>query len=268
MAIDINISSVSTAAARELAVSSGDTTAPQAAKTAAVEGKVLNVTNGAYTDLEKLVAQIKDESKNTRQSIAQRRIAILTTVLDAMAERVSEEEKAYILKLEEMNCQIDEENANIANTQSQKAAQEALSAELEAKIKALENAIENEKKNGEDHRKQIEELKKQKAEVDAKIQTLENAIASAQTKVAGLESEVAALSTKIGTSTLGAVSAAIREAAVEEIDVSEKHETNAEKEKVEKKAEETDVAKAISKALKALDDEIMRTIEQSQVVKA
>ena len=264
MAIDINISSVSTAAARELAVSSGDAGAPQAAKAAGVEGKVLNVTNGGYTDLEKLVAQIKDESKNTRQSIAQRRIAILTTVLDAMAERVSEEEKANILKLEELNSQIDAENANIANTQTQKAAQEA----LRAKIKALENAIENEKKNGEDHRKQIEELKKQKAEVDAKIQTLENAIASAQTKVAGLESEVAALSAKIGTSTLGAVSAAIREAAVEEIDVSEKHETNAEKEKVEKKAEETDVAKAISKALKALDDEIMRTIEQSQVVKA
>ena len=66
-------------------------------------GESVKVTDGAMTDLEKLVARLKNENEATRQSVAQRRISILSTVLDSMADRITAAEKENLLKIEELN---------------------------------------------------------------------------------------------------------------------------------------------------------------------
>ena len=53
-------------------------------------GENVKVTSGTMSDLEKLVARLKAETDDTKMSLAQQRISILATVLDSMADRISE----------------------------------------------------------------------------------------------------------------------------------------------------------------------------------
>ena len=67
-------------------------------------GENVKVSSGAVTDLEKLVARLKNENQNTQMSVAQRRISILQTVLDSMAGQVSEAQRNGILAIENLNA--------------------------------------------------------------------------------------------------------------------------------------------------------------------
>ena len=88
MAIQLDTSRI--AAQTTSAATQGDIPAALTEKTAPLlGGDNLKVTLAATTDLEKLVAQLKNENEATRQSVAERRTAILSTVLDSMAERIS-----------------------------------------------------------------------------------------------------------------------------------------------------------------------------------
>ena len=85
MAIELNINKVATTVAGDMKLSE-DQGAAQGAKLGAVlGGENVTVTSGMMTDLEKLVAQLKNENEDTRMSVSQRRISILQTVLNSMA---------------------------------------------------------------------------------------------------------------------------------------------------------------------------------------
>lgn len=231
-------------------------------------GENVKVTSGAISDLEKLVAQLKNESENTRTSVAQQRIAVLQTVLDSMEDRISEAQAKALVEIETKSGEIDELNADIARMEADKAAAQARSIELDIKIKELENAVKNEIKNGEDHRKQVEELKRQKAEEDQKVADLTNAIASAQAKIATLNSEIASLSASIGAATLSEVAAAVKAAAGDVAVDPEKVESVAESEKREQKAESLNPLNIIRDSLDRIYEDITRTIEENLEIKA
>ena len=92
MAIEFGTTRI--AAQTAAAAAQGNVPAEQNAKLGPVlGGESLTVTSGAMSDLEKLVARLKNENENTRQSVTQRRISILGTVLDSMADRISEAER-------------------------------------------------------------------------------------------------------------------------------------------------------------------------------
>lgn len=240
---------------------------------AAASGKILNgdaltVSSGALTDLEKLVLKIKNETESVRQSVSQRRLSILQTVLDSMAEQISDVEKKAILKLEELNGSLASAEKNLAGLEKEKSAATVRSAELDAKIQSLEKAIENEIKNGEDHRKQMDELKRQKAAEDAKIKDLENKIASLATKISGLKVEIKNCESSLDASTLSKVADAIRESAGEETPVPEKAVRQSQIDKEEKKFLENNPLEIISRALDKIDEDILKSLEEIQVVKA
>ena len=103
MAIELNINKAATTVA-------GDTTlaenlgAAQGTKLGAVlGGENVKVTSGAMSDLEKLVAQLKNESDDTKMSVTQRRIAVLQTVLDTMSDRITETERNNLIEIEKLN---------------------------------------------------------------------------------------------------------------------------------------------------------------------
>ena len=169
MAIELNINKAATTVA-------GDTTlaenlgAAQGTKLGAVlGGENVKVTSGAMSDLEKLVAQLKNETNDTKMSVTQRRIAVLQTVLDSMSGRITEQERAGLIEIEKLNGEKAVEASKLAGLEADKVATAGRIAELDVKIAELEKAVERAVQEGEDHREQVAKLKEERAREQAKL---------------------------------------------------------------------------------------------------
>lgn len=221
-------------------------------------GKSLTVTDGAMTDLEKLVAMLKNESEATRQSVAERRLSILSTVLDSMADKISAAEKENLLKIEELNGEKSNLEKEVASLTKDKNVIQAL-------IDSLDKQIEQAVKDGADHREQVEKLKAQRAEQQAKLDGIEASIKSTATKIAGIDAKIATCTKAIAGSTLNEVAAALKAAAGEAKPEAEKNETQAEREKAEAKNAVFDIALHISAALDKIDGQIRALLDEAQL---
>ena len=269
MAIELNVNKVATSITGDAKLSEDQGAAQSNKLGALLGGENVKVTPAAMSDLEKLVAQLKNESESTKMSVAQRRISILQTVLDSMAGRVTEAQKAAILEIETLNTERAGLEAELGGLNSDKAATEGSIALLDAKIEALEKQIKQAVKDGADHREQVAKLKRQRAEEQAKLDQIEGAIKSASSKVAEIDGKIAKCTETIGSATLNEVSAALRAAAGEEKPDADRAESAADRRKAEEKAEATDIAKGISKFLDKIDDQIRQALAEAQeLVKA
>ena len=267
MAIGLDATRIATQTAT---VSTQDNTpVAQGAKTSPIlGGESLKVSSGAMTDLEKLVAQLKNESENSRQNVAHRRISILHTVLDSMADRISEAEKKNLIEIEGLNLQKTNARTELDGYISAKASTDGRISLLDTQIQALEKAIEQAVKDGEDHRKQVEELKAKRDEERKELDRLDNMIASTSAKISGIDVKMAECSAAIASTTLNEVASALRHASNDGSLPPERPEREAERAKEEKKVESADLANIISDALDKIDDQIRRTLDEAQVVKA
>ena len=232
----------------------------QAPKTAAplLGGESVKVTDGAMTDLEKLVARLKNENEATRQSVAERRLSILSTVLDSMADKISAAEKENLLKIEELNGEKSNLEKEVASLTKDKNVIQAL-------IDSLDKQIEQAVKDGADHREQVEKLKAQRAEQQAKLDQINVAIDSTAAKIAEVDGKIANCTDAIGAVTLSEVSAALRAAASEYNHEVERPESDAERKKAEAKIEATDIAKCIRESLDKIDAQIRQALDETQM---
>ena len=269
MAIELNINKVATAAAGDAKLSE-DLGAAQGAKLGAVlGGENVKVTSGAMTDLEKLVAQLKNENENTKMSVSQRRISILQTVLDSMAGHISDTQRANILEIESLNMGKAELEGDLKRYNAEKTSTEGRIAVLAEQIKALENQIEQAVEDGAAHRELVAKLKEERAREFAELDRIESAITSATSKIAGIDRKISTCTAAIGAVTLNEVTAVLRMAAGEVDTEVERPESEAERKKAEEKAAATDIAKHISEALDKIDDQIRKTLDEAQeLVKA
>jgi len=234
--------------------------AVQTAKSAApiLGGESVKVTDGTMTDLEKLVARLKNENEATRQSVAQRRISILSTVLDSMADRISAVEKENLLKIEELNGEKAGLEKDLAGLKGDKTT-------LEALIESLDRQIEQAVKDGETHREQVEKLKAQRAERQAELDGINESIKSISSKVAGIDVKIAECTKAIAASTLNEIAAALKAAADDAKPDAEKNETQAERDRVDAKAAANDIALHISAALDRIDGQIRAALDDAQM---
>ena len=221
-------------------------------------GVSVKVVDGSTTDLEKLVAMLKNENEATRQSVAERRTAILSTVLDSMAERISAAEKENILKLEQLTTEKSEATAQLNGLNKDQAVMEAL-------IKSLDDRIKQAVQDGEDHRELVEKLKAQRAEEQAKLDGVKQSIKSVSSKIAGLDAKIAECSKAIAASTLTEVYAALRAATGDDKPTAEKTETQAERDRQEAKNVAFDIALHLSAALDKLDGQIRAALDEAQM---
>jgi len=221
-------------------------------------GVSVRVVDGSTTDLEKLVAMLKNENEATRQSVAERRTAILSTVLDSMAERISAAEKENILKLEQLTTEKSEATAQLNGLNKDQAVMEAL-------IKSLDDRIKQAVQDGEDHRELVEKLKAQRAEEQAKLDGVKESIKSVSSKIAGLDGKIAECSKAIAASTLTEVYAALRSATGVDMLEAESIETQAARDKQEAKNVAYDIALHISAALDKLDGQIRAALDEAQM---
>jgi len=229
-------------------------------------GDSVKVSDGAMTDLEKLVAKLKNENEEMRKIVAQRKISILLTVLNTMNTAISDTQRNSLVKLEALNGELGEAERELESLKSDKSAAEGRSAALDAKIKALEEAIERAVDDGEAHRKQVAKLKEQKEHEDKKVRELEGTIASTKANIASINGRISECFSQIGETTLGEVAAAVRVAASEATQT-EKAESPNDVEKKEKKLEAYDLANIIHDSLEKLDEDIEKTIEANQEIK-
>ena len=267
MAIELDttrIASQTTATATQ-----NDAPAMQEAKlTPVLHGESVRVRSGAMSDLEKLVAQLKNETNETKMSVAQRRISILSTVLDSMSDRISEKERESILKIEELNGEKAEAEGELAGCTSGKAAAEGRIAALDMQIAALEKAIEQAVQDGEDHREQVAKLKEQRAQEQQKLDQINDAIASVNAKISGIDVKIAECTQAIAKTTLNEVANALRIAASETASsssVDDREERFGVRVKQARKEVETDIGNVIREALDKIDDQIRKVLDESQM---
>ena len=253
----------------------------------------------AGSSLDKLVAKVRGESEDARLASAKRRIAIVLTVLSALNVKVTESQKSNLAQIEALQSQLDELAKLLSGKDGELSADAAKVAALAAQIEALKNAVKNAIKDGEAHRKQVEELKKTRAEDDAELKRAETALANAEAalaaaqtnlakaradldvakndvaadkkEIAGLKSQIASLEKKVGDcvaavgdTTLAALAAGLRADAPEvEPPV---HETEADREKEEAKEIANNPLRVIRDALDRMDADIRKTIEDNRTL--
>lgn len=239
----------------------------QAAKTTApiLGGESLKVTSAAMSDLEKLVARLKSESENTRQSVAQRRLSILQTVLDSMADKISEAEKTTLLEIEQLDNEKIEAEAELAGFVKEKGATERSINALDLQIEALEAQIAQSVEDGAKHREQVAKLKEQRAEAQEKLDRINESIKSLTAKIAGLDVKIAKCTATIASTTLSEVAAALRAAGADMSKTVEKPESQADRDREKELELQNDISRIIRESLDKIDAQILAVLDEAQM---
>lgn len=147
-------------------------------------GDSVQVSNAPSSDLEKLVAQIKNENEQQKSNTAQRRIAILLTVLNAMSNRVTEQQRNGLVQLDKLSGDLADLQETLEKLEKEAASSESASSDLSDKIEQLQETIRKLADQEKELREQLDALKQQQASatpaeaaaMDVQIQALEAAI--------------------------------------------------------------------------------------------
>ena len=269
MAIELNINKVATTVAGDTKLSEDQGTAQGKKLGAVLGGENVKVTSGAMSDLEKLVATLKNETDDTKMSVTQRRISVLTTVLDSMKDRITQAERESLIKIEELNGEKSGVETELAGLLNDKTATKGRIDALDVKIAELERAVERAVQEGADHRESVEKLKEQREREQAKLDRIDTAIASANAKIAGIDVKIAECSNTIAQTTLNEVANALRAAARDTRSSSSTTETteerNADRVEKEKKAEATDIGNVIRESLDKIESQIRAVLDEAQM---
>ncbi len=158
-----------------------------AAKQAAsiMGGASLTVTTAPSSDLEKLLARIKNESENTRLSLV---LSSLTT----LNETLTEVQKANLAQLDALDQQLAVLNKDLSDLQESLTAEEANSAVMDAKIKSLEKAVERAVQEGKEHNEAVQKAKETRDRDQAKLDALKSADVKDEAAIKAAEANLAA----------------------------------------------------------------------------
>ncbi|MBO7654660.1 MAG: hypothetical protein J6U40_07030 [Kiritimatiellae bacterium] len=166
---------------------------------AILAGDSVTVVSAAATDLEKLVARVKNESDDKRTSIAKLRISVVMTLLDAMNVEMNNAQKAAFTEILTLDEEIGGNQAELEALYATYGISDgnAASAAMDALIDSLEQAVERAVQEGKDHNKQVKAAKEQRDADQAKLDRLQNAEqkdeAAIQAAKAALDASQAAL---------------------------------------------------------------------------
>ena len=269
-----------------------------------LSGASVTVTQAPSSDLEKLVARIKNENDEMKAALAKRRLA---SVLDAYAERYGEISEQQALILEEITNNNDDIAQAMADLKEALADLDAAKGQwsvMQAKIEALERAVAQAVEDGKIHRENVaklkeqlaedrdnEELKAELAKEEKAVETADAALARNQAELAIAQVEAGSLSAKIESfagkaetlsteiealeasnaslaAQLGSQTVSNLLAALEKTEPAtaavERNVSAAEEEKVEKKAIANDPANVLREAMDRMDAAILRTIDENR----
>ncbi len=148
-------------------------------------GASLTVTTALSGDLEKLVAQLKSESQNTR-------LSLVLSSLTSLNEALTEVQKANLAKLDVLDQQLKALTELLETTKAELATEEANAAVMDAKIAALEKAVKQAIQEGKEHNEAVQKAKAQRDSDQAKLDKLKNASKKDEAAIAAAEANLAA----------------------------------------------------------------------------
>ena len=219
-------------------------------------GKSLTVTDGSMTDLEALVAKLKNESERTRFSMLITSLASISQSLTDVQKRTLEQGLALSAKLDELDKMLD---GYVGEEAKAKADALLMQAEIERLQKAIDQAVQD----GKDHNELVAEQKRVRAELEAK----EKIVADTQGKIAETKNEISSVKGQISAIVRSIGENALKTVAAELVTLAEpeRAERPAEGEKAEAKEAETDPFAAIRDSLDKIERDITETIEENRV---
>ena len=266
-------------------------------------GQSVTVTSALTSDLEKLVARLKNENDDLKTSMAQRRLASVLEAYTARYGELSAQQMSILQEITANNASISDMMAAIKQMQAEMSAAEAQSTTMQAKIESLERAVEQAVADGKAHREAVAKLKAQLAKdqdnaalkaalakEEKALETSEAALAKAQTDLAAAQAAAGALSAKIQSlagsietqkgevagleaanaalaAKLGSQTVANLLEAFADDDigpVAERNVSAVEEEKAEKKAIANDPANILREAMDKMDEAILQTIDENR----
>lgn len=231
-------------------------------------GENVRVSSGAMTDLEKLVARLKSEDDEARTNVAQMRLTAVMTALDTAGVRLSQAQAAAFATIVEQEDVKGAYEAELAALYAEYGIgpNDNASAVMEAKIRSLEQALERAIQEGKDHNENVEK-EKEKLERDlAKARAAAARIPVVQAGIADASAKIAESMSVLGSNQMSAIAVALGQAA-EGVEVSEERISAADQEKDEQKEVAFDPLNSIREALQKIDDAILRTIDENQLMK-
>ena len=219
-------------------------------------GASVTVTNGGMTDLEALVARLKNESERTRLSMMLMSLVAVSQSLDESQKQRLEQGLALSEKLAELQKSLDKYSGNEAEAK-------AAALLLQTKIEQLQRQIEQAVQDGKEHNKLVEEQNQAREELAAKekiVAETQGQIAETKNAISSVKGQISALVNSIGENTLKTIASDIATLAAPE-----KAERPAETEKAEKKEALNDPLSAIRESLDRIERDLTETIERNRI---
>ena len=217
-------------------------------------GASLSVSSGTMSDLEALVAKLKNENEKTKYSL-------LLTSLNSISESLTAAQKAALEEGLKLNEELNGYQRELAVLTGNLDSATADSIILQAKIDSLQKQIEQAQADGQEHNELVAKQKELREELDAKkavIADTQGKIAEVKNNISVVNGKISAIVKSIGDNTLKTIANEI--AAIAE---PEDNESNAESEKNEKKAEANDPFNLIRESLDRICRELTDTIEKN-----
>ena len=238
--------------AQDVATSSGS----GKATAALLGGKSLTVTNGAMTDLEALVAKLKNESERTRFSM-------LMMSLTSISQSLSDAQKSALEQGIALSEKLDELNEMLGGYEDDAKKAKADAAILQAEIDSLQKQIDQAIQDGKDHNELVAEQKRVRAELDAKEQTIadtQGKIDQTKNEISSVKGKISALVSSVGENTLKTIADELAA-----LTGPEDAESPAEAEKKAAKEEAHDPLNAIRESLDKIERDITNAIEENRI---
>jgi len=226
------------------------------ALTALLGGKSLTVTNGALSDLDALVAKLKNESERTK-------FLMLMTSLASIGRSLSDAEKSTLEEGLALSEKLDNLTGSLAGYEADMAKAEADAVILQAKIDSLQKQIDQAVQDGKDHNELVAEQKRVREELDAKKQIVadtQGKIADTKNEIASVKGRISAIVNSIGENTLKTIANDIAT-----LTGPEDAESPAEAKKEAEKAVANDPLNAIRDSLDKIEREIADTIQENRI---
>ena len=260
MAIELDTSGV---AGRAASMTAADTPVQAPARSGSLSallgGSSVKVTNGELTNLEALVARMRNEHERTRFSI-------LLSSLNAVGRSLTDAQRAMLEEGLELTARADALESQIEEIGASEQAAKADAAIMQARIDALQTQIDQAIQDGKDHNELVQEQKRLRTELDEKNRVVSEAkgkIAEAENEIASSKVKISAIASSIGENALKTIAREFAEAFF-----SEKDETTAESDRKVRKEAATDVFRCIRDALDRFEGVLRETIdgERTQLV--
>lgn len=215
-----------------------------------------------FTDVEALVAQLKNENADAR-------VSMKLKALSSIAQGLSGQQLAALDKALQLADSVKSLEKAQNNLNGKIAKSEAEIALMQIKIDSLENQIETARENAKEYNKNIDELKRKKAEIDSKIAAMKaEAKADEVVDTSELEAQAAELENSIKTNE-DALAATEKKIAGDtaSLDSTKSRKTALEKDVADAKAaidkgknEIAGLKAQISASLESIDGNVLKTI--------